>query len=431
MTRWTNVALADMADVQGGIQKQAKRHPTKNKYPFLRVANVARGRLILDEVHEVELFGNELERYRLRQGDLLVVEGNGSPDQIGRAAVWDDSIPDCVHQNHLIRVRPRDGLLPEYLGLAWNSPAVSSQVRSTAASTSGLYTLSTSKLKRIAIPYCSPDEQRRVVDLVEDQMSRLDAARSYTQSAHERVRAWRLSSSRQVMPGLDARQHALGDLLVHSIGGVWGSVSGEDDLDVDVIRVTELRPGGRIDPSTAAARSVSKSQFANRQLQDGDLLLEKSGGGPRQPVGRVGIIGGLERSSVCSNFMQLMRPDPALVRPSYLHFFLSDLHERGGTAPLQKASTNIRNIKSSEYVKLLVPVPSLREQDRILASIGQQADVVNNLLIAITAADLRERSLRASFLTAAFSGALTGRTKGLNADYFSSATAPEASQTNE
>ena len=191
MTRWETVSLADVAEIQGGIQKQGKRRPVENKYPFLRVANVARGRLILDEVHEVELFKGELERYRLQRGDLLVVEGNGSPDQIGRAAVWDDSIPNCVHQNHLIRVRPGEELLPEYLGLAWNSPAVSSQVRAVAASTSGLYTLSTAKLKPIAIPYCSLDEQRRVVDLVEDHLSRLDAAITAIKAAQLREQSLR------------------------------------------------------------------------------------------------------------------------------------------------------------------------------------------------------------------------------------------------
>src|SRR5690606_20794412 len=110
---------------------------------FLRVANVSRGSLDLKDVHEIELFEGEIERHRLNYGDLLVVEGNGSPDQIGRAAMWRGDIEDCVHQNHLIRVTPRGTLLSEYLELVWNSPSTAVQLRSVAASTSGLYTLST------------------------------------------------------------------------------------------------------------------------------------------------------------------------------------------------------------------------------------------------------------------------------------------------
>jgi len=104
-------SLGDLCDVQGGIQKQPSRLPREHAYPFLRVANVLRGKLWLNEVHEIELFEGELERLRLMKGDLLIVEGNGSPRQIGRMAVWDGSIDPCVHQNHIIRARPRPGVL--------------------------------------------------------------------------------------------------------------------------------------------------------------------------------------------------------------------------------------------------------------------------------------------------------------------------------
>jgi len=70
--------MGEVAQVQGGIQKQPKRTPKENAYPFLRVANVLRNRLDLAEIHMVELFGDELEKLRLQSGDLLIIEGNGS-----------------------------------------------------------------------------------------------------------------------------------------------------------------------------------------------------------------------------------------------------------------------------------------------------------------------------------------------------------------
>ena len=82
------VPLGDLAEVRGGIQKQPKRKPTSNPHSFLRVANVKRNRLELDDVHEIELFDGEIDRFRLAEGDLLVVEGNGSQEQIGRSALW-------------------------------------------------------------------------------------------------------------------------------------------------------------------------------------------------------------------------------------------------------------------------------------------------------------------------------------------------------
>lgn len=156
--------LGELAEVNGGIQKQPKRRPTTNKFPFLRVANVKRNQLELDDVHEIELFGDEIDRYRLEKGDLLVVEGNGSPEQIGRSAVWEGEIDHCVHQNHLIRVRPGSDLEPRFLNMFWNSSVNARQLASVASSTSGLYTLSTSKLKRVEIPVTSGPDQLRIAD---------------------------------------------------------------------------------------------------------------------------------------------------------------------------------------------------------------------------------------------------------------------------
>src|SRR4051812_46932786 len=85
---WCWAPVEQVANVQGGIQKQPKRAPGQNSRPFLRVANVLRNRLDLSEVHRIELFGDELSRLRLQVGDLLVVEGNGSKTEIGRSALW-------------------------------------------------------------------------------------------------------------------------------------------------------------------------------------------------------------------------------------------------------------------------------------------------------------------------------------------------------
>lgn len=153
------VQLDSVTDIQGGIQKQPKRTPKLNSFPFLRVANVTAHGLDLAEVHRVELFNGELDRLRLAKGDLLVVEGNGSPSQIGRAAMWDGSIPDCVHQNHLIRVRARHGLIPEYLELAWNAPSNRRRLTALSSSSSGLHTLSVSKLKLLEINIPTSEEQ--------------------------------------------------------------------------------------------------------------------------------------------------------------------------------------------------------------------------------------------------------------------------------
>ncbi len=181
--------ISEVAEVSGGIQKQKKRIPIRNAFPFLRVANVARGRLDLSNIHEIELFDGELEKHRLEHGDLLVVEGNGSPDQIGRAASWNGAVKNAVHQNHLIRVRPGNLLLPRYLELIWNSPLVINQLREVARSTSGLYTLSTSKVKAVKIPVPSLQDQMALVESADTWETCTSSARSSLQHASARSKS--------------------------------------------------------------------------------------------------------------------------------------------------------------------------------------------------------------------------------------------------
>jgi type I restriction enzyme, S subunit len=190
---WTWASLAQISDIQGGIQKQPKRAPKHSAFPYLRVANVYRGRLDLSEIEYMELFGNELTKLRLRAGDLLIVEGNGSPNEIGRMAIWRGAIENCVHQNHIIRARVLTDVHPQFIQTYWNSPLGSAEVMRLAGSTSGLYTLSVSKIARLPIPLAPADEQRRIEAEVERQLSEISAIQ--TICTQQLVRADRLRQS--------------------------------------------------------------------------------------------------------------------------------------------------------------------------------------------------------------------------------------------
>jgi len=167
---WCWATVEQISQIQGGIQKQPSRTPKNNAFPYLRVANVLRGRLDLTTIEKMELFGNELESLRLEFGDLLIVEGNGSITEIGRSALWHGEIQDCVHQNHIIRVRLRI-VIASYVDLYWNSPDGNKRVMEKAGSTTGLYTLSISKIATIPCPLPSFAEQQQIVTEVEQKLS--------------------------------------------------------------------------------------------------------------------------------------------------------------------------------------------------------------------------------------------------------------------
>jgi type I restriction enzyme S subunit len=106
----------------------------------------------------------ELDRWRLMAGDVLIIEGNGSALQIGRTALFRGELENCVHQNHVIRIRPdRTLLLGEFLNLFLNSPDGQVAVQAQSRSTSGLRTLSVSRIGKIRVPVPSIESQRTVL----------------------------------------------------------------------------------------------------------------------------------------------------------------------------------------------------------------------------------------------------------------------------
>ena len=171
---WTTTFLGNTMEIQGGIQKTPKRIPTKNIFPYIRVGNVYRGYLNLEEIKNFELFENELETFRLKQNDLLIVEGNGSESEIGRCAKWNDEIENCVHQNHIIRVRPYKKINSDYLLYYLNSSFGIASMKKLARTTSGLYNLSVGKINNLEIPLPSPEEQIEIKNRIQCFMKHLE-----------------------------------------------------------------------------------------------------------------------------------------------------------------------------------------------------------------------------------------------------------------
>ena len=171
---WITTQLDQLFIVSGGIQKTPQRTPRDNAFPYLGVANVYRNRLDLTNVKKFELDDGELERYRLEAGDLLIIEGNGSIDQVGRCAQWNCQIENCVHQNHIIRCRPIDPEIGSFILLFLNSPIGMEIMKELAITSSGLYSLSVGKIRKIQLRIPPIREQRRIVTKVNQLMALID-----------------------------------------------------------------------------------------------------------------------------------------------------------------------------------------------------------------------------------------------------------------
>ena len=144
--------MDEVSVVTSGLTKNSKRSTMPQKMKYLRVANVLFNELDLSDVQEIGVEEREIEKSLLQRNDLLFVEGNGSPEQIGRVSLWNGSISPILHQNHLIKARFNSTVLPEYAMYYFMSDEGRKQILLSASTTSGLYTLSTGKIAAFEIP---------------------------------------------------------------------------------------------------------------------------------------------------------------------------------------------------------------------------------------------------------------------------------------
>ena len=161
----TKRRLDTVAEITSGLTKNSRRSSLPTKLPYLRVANVQFNKLDLMDVQKIGVEEKEIEKALLKKGDLLIVEGNGSPDQIGRVSMWDGSISPILHQNHIIKARFNSGaVLPDFAMYYYMTDEGRQQILDSAATTSGLYTLSLSKISRFMLPVPSIDKQQQFVE---------------------------------------------------------------------------------------------------------------------------------------------------------------------------------------------------------------------------------------------------------------------------
>lgn len=107
---WPIFRLGDIAEIFSGVAKGRKFNGKQTvTASYLRVANVQAGFIDLVEIKEIEILPSDVQHLALKYGDLLLKEG-GDYDKLGRGALWTYNIPNCIHQNHVFRVRLKQNL---------------------------------------------------------------------------------------------------------------------------------------------------------------------------------------------------------------------------------------------------------------------------------------------------------------------------------
>ena len=170
----------------------------------------------------------------------------------------------------------------------------------------------------------------------------------------------------------------LGDVFESQIAGEWGSECAENENGTKVLRTTNFTQEGRINYDDVVIRSINQSKVEKKRLHYGDIILEKSGGTEKTPVGRVVFCDEAIEDSIylCNNFTQAMRVNQAIAIPRYVFYFMWNLHSSGKTDLLQNKTTGIRNLQVKSYLNENCPLLPLEEQHKIAAVLDKVSDLI-------------------------------------------------------
>lgn len=182
----------------------------------------------------------------------------------------------------------------------------------------------------------------------------------------------------------DWKETTIGQCLDASFSGEWGVEP--KPANALVFRATDIDDEGRI-VGRGAERRLPIGKLTAKRLQDGDILLEGSGGGPGKPVGRVAYFeGGIcQGSAVCSNFFKTLRPNRSEVDPRFLLRKLAWFYKQPTLLTLQQQTTGIINLKFEEYLSAPIEIPKTIDEQQKLAQVLDTLDTAIHSTEAIIA----------------------------------------------
>jgi type I restriction enzyme S subunit len=347
----------------------------------------------------------KLRKHEVLPGDLLVASLG---DSLPRACIAPPDLGPAIVKADCIRVRLRPDVDPRWVNYALQRPQVqrwaTDRLHGVGRLRLGL------KLIR-AIPVLTPpvDEQRRIVEILEDHLSRLDAANDYLDVASMRLDSLRISALHEMTSDLTVKGAPL--LRIAEVGttalGKMLDAKRAAGTPTPYLRNINVRWGhfNLGDVSTVRLSDQERSRLA---LTDGDVLVCEGG----EP-GRCAVWRDDGHLMAYQKALHRIRVRPDRITPEFLALSIESFVRSGGAARLFTGTT-IKHLPQEKLREISIPVPSLHVQTEVLTRLeGLEASRVQVLEQGHRLA-LRSAALRRALLAAAFSGRLTGRSSDLD-----------------
>ena len=398
---WARTTIGDVAEVQLGRQRSPQHHAGEQMRPYLRSANVTWQGIDINNVNQMNFDDADFAKYKLDPGDLLLNEASGSPNEVGKPAIWKGEIEDCCFQNTLLRLRP-SVINRSYLYWYCYRSALMGQF-GTAGRGVNIRHLGKRGLAQFPIPVAPLAEQERIVAAIKEHFSRLDFVEAAMESSNARISKLFEISLQDELRGYPTQTAPLNCFLSQSLRN-GRSVPTALAGGFPVLRLTCLQ-NGLIDTKETKQGEFGEVDPHQFRVEPNDFLISR-GNGSLHLVGLGGLVPSDSRSVAFPDTLIRAQVDQTRLRPAFLRLIWNSQLVRRQLEVQARTTAGIYKVNQSMISKVALLVPQPDAQDRIVQHLERIRASIAEVDAAVTQSRRRCSALRLSILSAAFSGQL-------------------------
>jgi type I restriction enzyme S subunit len=352
---------------------------------------------ILPQLEHAAKSNDSDNRKLVKAGDFVI---NSRSDRKGSCGV--SKLDGSVSLINLV-LTPRSKLNNDYVHYLLRNYRFSEEYyRNGRGIVADLWTTRYSEMRTILLPVPPRAEQDQIVRFLDWKVSEINKLIGIRRKEIQELEELKASSMRTVFSeGLSSdtkinsneidwlgsfpqrwKVMRLKSVLQSYFGGTWGEEPVGDKNDLLCIRVADFDFDNlTVKPTANTYRHYSKSLISERSLQDGDIILEKSGGGDKTPVGRVICYHSFGDSKVMfANFSECLRPDKGQVLPVFLATELKVFYQSGYIRNYYNQTTGIQNVTVPQYLSMPIVVPPKPEQEIIVQYLNSACSKIDSLI---------------------------------------------------
>ena len=407
---WTEIAEIS-SSINYGVSESAK---VTGKYRLLRITDIQDGKVSWESVPFTDYPEDKAKAFELSDGDILFARTGAT---VGKSYLVESAPNNAIFASYLIRVQYSHSVIPQYIKFFFESGYYWEQISSNSVGV-GQPNVNGTSLGKLRIPLPPAAEQKRISEEAHRWMGVIDSLEFEAQHLSEDIgasksRILNLAIHGKLVPQDPSDEPAIGLLkrinpnfkasdnlhyegvlpngwtmariesFCTTINGLWKGDK-EPLINVGVIRNANFTKDFLLDYSKIEHINVEERSFVKRNLEDGDIIVEKSGGSDNFPVGRSILYRGESGKYSFSNFtMSLRIKDKSQIIPEYLYYALQNMYRRGDMRQMQTQTTGLRNLLTDVFMSAQIPIPPSSEQRRIVEAIEnhfQTLDRIRDLL---------------------------------------------------